>query len=90
MSVSTFCHLFRKQMHTSPVHFFIRMKMHRACELLDTTDLSVHEIGARVGYEDPFYFCRIFKKMMGQTASEYRDCVRTLDWEGYSGRVPIE
>jgi AraC-like DNA-binding protein len=78
MSLSTYHHSFRKQMSTSPIHFFIRLKMQRACELLDTTDWSVREIARRLGYDDQFYFCRLFKKVIGKTPTDYRASVHGL------------
>jgi AraC-like DNA-binding protein len=39
--------------------------------LLDA-DASVKELAASVGFEDPFYFTRVFKKIVGESPSEYR------------------
>ncbi len=50
---------------------YIRMK--EASSLLDNTDLSVNEISYLVGYQDPAYFRRIFKKNMETTPSEFRE-----------------
>lgn len=50
---------------------YIRMK--EAISLLDNTDLSVNEISYLVGYQDPSYFRRIFKKNMETTPSEFRE-----------------
>lgn len=49
---------------------FIRME--EASSLLNNTDLSVNEISYLVGYQDPAYFRRIFKKNMDSTPSEFR------------------
>jgi AraC family transcriptional regulator, arabinose operon regulatory protein len=76
MSVSHYSHLFKAHTNTSPIHYFIRLKMHRACELLETTDLSVGRIAQRVGYADPFHFCRAFKKEFDRSPSQYRNAVR--------------
>ncbi len=78
MSLSTYGHTFRKQMNTSPGHFFIRLKMQRACEYLDTTDMTVRAIGERVGYGDQFHFCRVFKKVIGKTPTDYRNCIHEV------------
>ncbi|MFC1498140.1 helix-turn-helix domain-containing protein [Verrucomicrobiota bacterium] len=72
LSPSHYSCLFKRQTNISPVVFFARLKLQYACELLDVTDLSVEETGRRVGYKDPFYFCRIFKKMIGMAPSYYR------------------
>ncbi|GAA2248896.1 AraC family transcriptional regulator [Herbiconiux moechotypicola] len=48
------------------------LKMARARRLLDTTALSVAEIGREVGMADPFYFSRQFRRMHGVSPSTYR------------------
>lgn len=49
-----------------------RFRMERAKELLAGTMLKKKEIAAMVGIDDPIYFSRIFKKMVGISPSEYR------------------
>lgn len=44
--------------------------------LLFYTDLSVNEIAYAVGFEDPAYFSRLFKKILKSTPSEYREAIR--------------
>ncbi len=56
----------------SPIQYFINMKIQRACYLLDSSAKPVKQIAAAVGYDDPYYFSRIFKKIMGLSPSEYR------------------
>ena len=46
--------------------------MQHACRLLDETVLSVKEVAATLGYDDPFYFSRIFKSVNHVAPSEYR------------------
>ena len=41
--------------------------------LLDTTDLSVKQIAARLHYDDPSYLCRIFRKQTGMSPIQYRN-----------------
>ncbi|TNM63164.1 helix-turn-helix domain-containing protein [Streptomyces sp. NP160] len=73
LSVSHFSTLFRKAAGCGPREYQTRLRMNRSRELLDTTDLSVAAVARAVGYEDPFYFSRQFRKVHGTTASEYRD-----------------
>ncbi|GGB91677.1 MmsAB operon regulatory protein [Marinobacterium zhoushanense] len=58
---------------TTPINHFIQLKIERACHLLDTTSNSINEIAFAVGYEDAYYFSRIFKKIMGVSPSQYRN-----------------
>ncbi len=49
-----------------------QVKIKRACELLLSSSEPIAEIGAMVGFADPSYFARFFKKHMGQTPMQYR------------------
>jgi YesN/AraC family two-component response regulator len=46
--------------------------MHWACQLLDTTNQPVKQIAASLGYDDPFYFSRVFKAVNEASPTEYR------------------
>jgi AraC-like DNA-binding protein len=46
--------------------------MHRARELLETTALPITEIAVQVGYDDPGYLARLFRKQFGMTPTAYR------------------
>jgi AraC-like DNA-binding protein len=72
LSASHFNTLFRSATGYPPVDYHIRLRMHRACQLLDTTQLPVKEIAARLGYEDPLYFSRAFRSVIERAPSEYR------------------
>jgi transcriptional regulator GlxA family with amidase domain len=72
LSLSHFFALFKRQTGFAPMDYFIRLRMQRACELLDATTLSVKEIAGKLGYEDPFYFSRVFKCVNGMAPTEYR------------------
>lgn len=63
---------FKEQTGYTPIDYFLQMKIQYACQLLDTKDLTIGEVGYRVGYDDPFYFSRVFKKMMGKSPRDYR------------------
>jgi len=72
LSTSHFGALFREQTGYAPIDFFIRLRMHKACQLLDTTRLSIKQVAARVGYEDPLYFSRAFRRVNQSAPTEYR------------------
>ena len=56
----------------SPKRYILNKRIERAKELLRTSSASIMEISNSVGYEDQFYFCRIFKKYTGVTPGTYR------------------
>ena len=72
VSVSHYSALFRRQTGFSPIDFIIRLRIKHACRLLDTTDLSIGQIAARIGFDDAFYFARRFRRVMGCFPRAYR------------------
>ena len=72
LSVPHFCTLFRKLTGYAPIDFLIRQRVQAACRLLDTTDQSISTVAAEVGYEDPYYFTRCFRRVIGSSPRAYR------------------
>jgi AraC-like DNA-binding protein len=89
MSSSHFYARFKCETGFSPLDFFIRARINRACELLQTTAHSVKEISQLMGYEDQFYFSRRFKSVKGLAPKDYRRVHRrmTRDNQGESNVV---
>jgi len=77
LSRSHFVRLFKEQTEYSPMDYFIRLKMQHACMLLSFSNKSVSEISFEMGYEDPYYFSRLFKKIIGTAPSDYRHSSQT-------------
>ncbi len=72
VSVTHFSTLFRRLTGFAPIDFLIRLRVRHACQLLDSTHLPVQEIAERVGYPDPYYFTRCFRRIMGCAPRSYR------------------
>jgi AraC-like DNA-binding protein/mannose-6-phosphate isomerase-like protein (cupin superfamily) len=72
LSKSQLAHVFKEKTGYSPIDFFIHLKIQKACSCLDFSDMSVAEVAQMLGYEDPYYFSRAFKKVMGMAPSDYR------------------
>jgi Transcriptional regulator containing an amidase domain and an AraC-type DNA-binding HTH domain len=72
LSKSQLTEIFKTKTGYSPIDYFIRLKIQKACSLLDLSDLSIYEIAAQLGYEDQYYFSRSFRKIMGMSPSSYR------------------
>lgn len=72
LSTSRFVHLFKESTGTSPKSYIIAIRIKKACELLENTDLSIQKIGETVGINDQNYFSRLFKKHTKKSPSEYR------------------
>lgn len=73
MSVSHFSERFRRQTGQAPMAYFIQLRMRLACRLLDLSGKPVKTVASEIGYRDPYYFSRIFKKSMGISPEKYRE-----------------
>jgi AraC family transcriptional regulator, arabinose operon regulatory protein len=72
VSESWLFHAFSEHTGFSPIGFATHLRLHEACRLLATSQRSLKDIGAAVGYDDPLYFSRVFKKHIGSAPSDYR------------------
>ena len=64
--------IFKQKLSKSPKDYILDLKIKRAKELLKTTDVSVTDIARSIGFDDPLYFSRLFKKRTNLTPTEYR------------------
>lgn len=71
-SSSNIYKIFKANLDSAPQDFFIHLKMERARKYLLQSNLKVKEIGAKLGYDDPYYFSRIFSKYVGLSPANYR------------------
>ena len=74
MSVSGFHHHFKSITSMSPLQFQKQVRLQEARRLMLGEDLDAASAGHRVGYEDPAYFSRDYKKLFG--APPQRDIAR--------------
>ena len=72
LSAAHFTAQFKEQTGSSPRDYLHLVRMHRACQWLTGTELSLKDIAARLGYQDQFHFSRKFKAFSGISPSEYR------------------
>lgn len=71
-SVPYFCNKFKHYFHVSPIDYLINKRIEIAKYFLVSTDLQISDISERVGYEDFYYFSKIFKKRVGVSPRSYR------------------
>ena len=72
LSPSYFWALFKQKTGYAPIDFLISLRMNRACHLLNSTNMTVRQIAAILGYKDPLYFSRAFKSVNGVAPTSYR------------------
>lgn len=76
MSTCWFIRSFKQYAGMPPGKYITSIRVNKAKELLESTDYTVGEIGTIIGYENPLYFSRIFKKQTGLSPAEYRKAAR--------------
>ena len=64
--------LFQKQMSKGFVDYLNEVRIEYACTYLRQSYLKTYEIAYKVGFRDEKYFSKVFKKIKGQSPSEYR------------------
>jgi len=77
MSKAHFTRVFKQTTGRSPVQFMLDIRIERAKELLDFTDMPIAEIAEASGFYDQNYFARTFKKITGMSPTQYRHADKT-------------
>lgn len=65
LSESHLSRIFKHKTGSSPIDYFINLKMQEAIRLLSNQSMRIKEVAFSLGYDDPFYFSRQFKKHIG-------------------------
>jgi transcriptional regulator GlxA family with amidase domain len=74
----TFKRRFKQATGYSPIDYVQTLRTEEAKQLLESSSMTVDEVGAEVGYEDPTFFRRLFKRSTGVTPSRYRQRFRGM------------
>lgn len=73
LSYEHFRKRFRREAGLSPKRYHLDLKIQRARELLLNPRRTVKEVADTLGFDDPYYFSRLFKKKVGQSPERYRE-----------------
>lgn len=76
LSYSSFIRRWRTLFNVSPQKYLLQVRMKRASSLLAETELRINEIAEALGFDNPFYFSKVFRDFFGMTASKYREKVK--------------
>ncbi len=72
LSVSHYRAVFKKRLNITPNEYITMKRINSACFYLQHTSYSIEKTARLVGYEDSFYFSRVFKKKTGISPMRYR------------------
>jgi len=64
--------LFTEAMGLSPKEYLMNLRISQACGLLRSNEMTISQISASVGFKDPLYFTRVFKKSKGMTPGQMK------------------
>lgn len=79
-----FSKLFKDEMGENFIDYLTNLRIGKAKDIMKSSLMSVKEICYEIGYGDPNYFSRIFKKAVGVTPTEYRDSILHMSKDGVS------
>ncbi|GIP30133.1 hypothetical protein J23TS9_52630 [Paenibacillus sp. J23TS9] len=73
LSPNYLCHLFKKEVGENFIEYVSNQRIQYACKLLEETSDPIKQIGDKCGFNDYFYFTRIFKRITNMTPTQYRE-----------------
>lgn len=76
ISVSWFIRGFKEYTSFTPTQYLLSLRISNAQVLLENTDYNITEIAESVGYDNPLYFSRLFRKQLGMSPSDFRKQLR--------------
>lgn len=78
LSPSYFTRAFKEDTGLSPIHYLLKVRIKRACELLEDSDMKIGEIAYSVGFSNQQRFNDMFKKQTKMTPMQYRNTARNI------------
>lgn len=72
ISSSHYSSLFKKKTGYPPLEYFNNIRIQKACQYLEFTTSNIKEVSYKLGFNDPYYFSRLFSNIMGLSPIEFR------------------
>lgn len=80
VSTSYFSAIFKNSTGETFIEALTRIRIGKARDLLECSDMKTYEVALKTGYQDPHYFSSIFKKRVGMTPTEYVKRIKKGKW----------
>ena len=71
-SPSHFGLLFKEKTGESPLNYLCQLRIQRACQILDMTDMKIKDITQELGFYDQYHFSKTFQREMGESPTQYK------------------
>jgi AraC-like DNA-binding protein len=72
MSETHFRRIFQEKMNMTPIEYVNFVRVKKACELIDRTDISMEDVAEKVGFATPSTFNRNFRRIMGTSPYQWK------------------
>jgi AraC-like DNA-binding protein len=72
ISTSRLNDIFKAHTSMTPYQYYIQIKIHRACRLLEQPNMTIKEAAITLGFDDQYYFSRLFKQKTGIPPSQWK------------------
>lgn len=72
MSETHFRRIFQEKMNMTPVEYVNFVRVRKACELIDKTDISMEDVAEKVGFVTPSTFNRNFRRIIGTSPYQWK------------------
>lgn len=75
MSYHYLSKIFKDEVGKNFVDYLTELRIEKSMKFLENLSMSIKEVSHSIGYNDPNYYCKIFKKVTGMTPTEYRSAI---------------
>jgi transcriptional regulator GlxA family with amidase domain len=72
MSETHFRRVFQEKMNMTPIEYVNFVRVKKACDIIDRTDVSMEEVAEKVGFSTPSTFNRNFRRIMGTSPYQWK------------------
>lgn len=84
LSKTHLCRVFKDFTGFSPMAYLNKLKIEKACVMLSASSIMISEVAYQLGFDDPYYFSRLFKKATGHPPRKFRNLYLTDSRTNYA------